>query len=151
MEHGNIISPEDQPIGETQEAISEMAALLIKDIDARELGDPRFAASPKEAGIILNKGKTHVSDLMKVGTLRSYLDGKHRRVTLKSVYEYLRTLAKASYPVGAPAAKVRSPLSQFQKKRREPTPAELEGLRKGRVRMSRQAAERRRQREEASA
>jgi hypothetical protein len=151
MEPTDLTSREDQPVGETQEAISEMAALLIKDIDAREDREDRFSCSPKVAGEILDKGKTHVAELTKPGgPLRSYLDGKHRRITMQSIFDYLRELAKASYPVGGPAAKVRSPMAQFQK-RREPTPAELEGLRKGRERMSREAQERRRQREEASA
>jgi hypothetical protein len=151
MEHGNTNSPEGQPIGATQKKISEMAALLIRDIDAREARDGRFSASRKEVQIILGKGKTHVIKLEADGVLRSYLDGKHRRISMQSVYEYLRDLAKASYPVGAPAAKVRSPLSQFKKKRREPTQAELNALARGRERMSREAAERRRRREEASA
>jgi excisionase family DNA binding protein len=66
------------------------------------LDDPDIKAmrvvSPAEAAAILRCGPTHLSELVRDGALRSYLDGTARRIFLESIFEYQRTQPIAPEP-----------------------------------------------------
>ena len=71
------------------------------------------------------------------GILRTYLDGASVRITSESLYRHLVELASV------PIRKVRQPATRFQRKHRDPTPQELEALKRANAARKREAAERR--------
>jgi excisionase family DNA binding protein len=55
-----------------------------------------IAVSPREAARLLSIGESRVYSLMRAGELRSYSDGRARRILLESVHDYVaRQLATA--------------------------------------------------------
>ena len=89
-------------------------------------------------------GQTTQLGKEKRGLLRTYTDGASVRITTQSLYEHLIELASV------PIRKVRQPAARFQRKRRQPTEAELAGLRLGNERRKRAAAARKTQQAEDS-
>jgi hypothetical protein len=55
-----------------------------KEVDARAL-----VVDPDTAGVMLDKSKDGVYDLLRCGELESYLDGKSRRITVASIKRYI--------------------------------------------------------------
>jgi hypothetical protein len=80
-----------------------------------------------EAGI----GPTKEAELEAAGIFEAYAANSRIRVTSRSIARYRLANAILSRPVDGPPLKIRQPKARFQKRRREPTPAELAGLRKG--------------------
>ena len=92
------------------------------DIRAREAADKRISLSRKEC---MTEGGWGASSqrLKEQGALHRFLDGSSVRITTRSFYAHLIALANA------PPRQGRKPSgTSFQKKKRQPTPAELDGL-----------------------
>jgi excisionase family DNA binding protein len=55
-----------------------------------------LAVSPKEAWHLLGCGNSRGYDLLAAGELESYVDGRNRRITMRSIKSYIeRRLAEA--------------------------------------------------------
>jgi hypothetical protein len=94
------------------------------DIRTREAADKRVSLSRKEC--MTEGGWGASSQRVKEQTaLHRYLDGSSVRITARSFYQHLIDLANAPARQGR---KVSS--TSFQKKKRQPTPAELDGLKR---------------------
>jgi hypothetical protein len=109
----------------------------VADIKAKWAADPSASKSRRDCMLIGGWGQTTQLEKEKRGVLRTYTDGASVRVTTQSLYEHLIELASV------PIRKVRQPAARFQRKRRQPTEAELTGLRLGNERRKREAAARR--------
>jgi len=65
-----------------------------------------LAVSPRQACVLLNVGLTRLYELLGSGELESYLDGRSRRITMRSIRRRIKRLLKDS---GAePARKTRA-------------------------------------------
>lgn len=106
----------------------------VADIKAKWAADPSASKSRRQCMEIGGWGQTTQIAKEKRGVLRTYLDGASVRVTSKSLYRHLVELASV------PIHKVRRPAARFQRKRRNPTEAELEGLRRANAARKREAA-----------
>lgn len=53
--------------------------------DSRVAADEPFGVSPKRTCILLDCGMTHVYALLGAGELESYLEGRHRKITMRSI------------------------------------------------------------------
>jgi hypothetical protein len=51
-----------------------------------------LAVSPRKACILLDCGLTHLFELLKRGELESYLDGRSRKITTRSVHDHQQRL-----------------------------------------------------------
>jgi hypothetical protein len=116
----------------------------IADILARQAADRRVTLSRRECQ--LEGGWAQSSQILKEnqGLLRHFVDGSRVRVTSQSFYEHLLALARAA------PKKVRMPATRFAR-RRDPTPAELDGLKRGNDRRAREARKRRESKAAAAA
>jgi excisionase family DNA binding protein len=61
---------------------------------------PPLAVPPLEAARLLSLGVSRVYALMRDGELRSYIDGRSRRVTMASLHGYIARQLAASDSVG---------------------------------------------------
>ena len=111
----------------------------VDDIKAKQAADPSASKSRRQCMEIGNWGQTTQLEKEKRGILRSYTDGASVRITTQSLYEHLIELASA------PVRKVRQPSARFQRKRRDPTPQELEALKRANAARKRAAAARKSQ------
>ena len=111
----------------------------VDDIKAKQAADPSASKSRRQCMEIGNWGQTTQLEKEKRGILRSYTDGASVRITTQSLYEHLIELASA------PVRKVRQPAARFQRKRRDPTPQELEALKRANAARKRAAAARKSQ------
>jgi hypothetical protein len=124
-------------------------------IDAAEASDPRFYLPKLAIKALLGVGDTAAEDLLNGGPIDSVIVGNRRMGMKPSAYEYMRTIARASYePDGVTPLKVRQPKSMFRKQPRPRTENELRGLAKGNEKrrleaQQRRAAERRAAKESA--
>jgi hypothetical protein len=109
----------------------------VDDIKAKWAADPSASKSRRQCMEIGNWGQTTQIAKERRGVLRTYTDGTSVRITTQSLYEHLIELASA------PVRKVRQPVARFRHKRRDPTEAELEGLRRGNERRRLEAEQRR--------
>jgi hypothetical protein len=66
----------------------------------------RLAVSPRRAWHMLGCGNTHGYALLAAGKLESYLDGRSRRITMRSIHRYIadRLADTSSTPISAPTA-----------------------------------------------
>jgi hypothetical protein len=112
---------------------SATAILILADIDAKEAADSRFAIKRRAVCEMLDVSMSRVISLEAKGELRSFLEGSERRITVASVYDRLRRLARLAHPASGAAPKGRPSPGQARKPKpvRPRTPQELEGLRKG--------------------
>jgi hypothetical protein len=113
--------------------------LAVADIKAKWAADPSASKSRRQCMEIGGWGQTTQLEKEKRGVLRTYTDGASVRVTTKSLYEHLIELASV------PIRKVRQPAARFQRKRRDPTPQELEALKRANAARKRAAAARKSQ------
>jgi hypothetical protein len=90
-----------------------------------------LSVSRAECMLIFGHGMTRQILIEKAGEVESFLDGANRRISTASICRRLIALAILSHPVDGPELKARQPAKRYAKRRREPTPAELEGLRRG--------------------
>ena len=90
--------------------------------------DPRFGMRRKEAMAIFGIGLTRMMTLEADGEVQTYLDGANRMITVDSVYIRQIALLLMAHPLTGDPPKARLPAKRYTKRRREPTPAELEGL-----------------------
>jgi hypothetical protein len=109
----------------------------VDDINAKWAADPSASKSRRQCMEAGAWGLTTQIAKERRGVLRTYTDGASVRITTQSLYEHLVELASA------PVRKVRQPVTRFQRKRRDPTEAELEGLRRGNERRRLEAEQRR--------
>jgi len=109
----------------------------VDDIKAKWAADPSASKSRRDCMLIGSWGQTTQLEKEKRGLLRTYTDGASVRITTQSLYEHLIELASV------PVRKVRQPAARFRRKRRQPTEAELAGLRLGNERRRREATTRR--------
>jgi hypothetical protein len=116
-------------------AVTENLAVL--DIKAKWAADPSASKSRKDCMAVGGWGQTTQLEKEKRGVLRTYTDGASVRVTTQSLYEHLIELASV------PARKLRQPAARFRRKRRDPTPQELDALKRANAARKREAAERR--------
>ena len=115
---------------------SAAPATAVADIKAKWAADPSASKSRRQCMEIGGWGQTTQISKEKRGVLRTYLDGASVRVTSESLYRHLVELASV------PIRKVRQPAARFQRQRRQPTEAELAGLRLANERRKREAAAR---------
>jgi hypothetical protein len=108
----------------------------VADIKAKWAIDPSASKSRRDCMLIGGWGQTTQLEKEKRGVLRTYTDGTSVRVTTQSLYEHLIQLASV------PIRKVRQPAARFQRKRRDPSPQELEALRRANEVRKREAAAR---------
>ena len=108
----------------------------VADIKAKWAADPSASKSRRQCMEIGGWGQTTQLEKEKRGVLRTYLDGASVRVTSESLYRHLVELASV------PIRKVRQPAARFQRKRRDPTPQELEALKRANAARKREAAAR---------
>jgi hypothetical protein len=109
----------------------------VTDIKAKWAADPSASKSRRQCMEIGGWGQTTQLEKEKRGVLRTYLNGASVRITSESLYRHLVELASV------PIRKVRQPAARFQRKRRDPTPQELEALKRANAARKRAAAERR--------
>jgi excisionase family DNA binding protein len=65
-------------------------------------GDLAIVVSPSRAALMLDCGEARLYELLKAGELRSYKDGKSRKILVASVHAYIeRKLAEAAAAVAA--------------------------------------------------
>jgi hypothetical protein len=96
------------------------------DIRAVEAADLRKSLSRLQCQTEGGWGASSQRLKERAGVLHRYLDGSSVRITAKSFYAHLIDLANA------PARQGRKPsVTSFQRKKRQPTPAELDGLKRG--------------------
>jgi hypothetical protein len=123
--------------------MSSAAAAIVADIRARAEHEVRVAVPRQVSQEMQHIGPSRQIELENAGELRSYLDGSRRLVTTASIYARLIRRAIESHPLEGPPAKVRQPSTRYQRQRRQPSEAELTGLRLGNERRKREAAARR--------
>jgi hypothetical protein len=123
--------------------MSPAAQAVVNDIISRAERDIRVAVPRAVACEMQHIGSSREIELENAGVLLSYLDGSRRLITTASIYARLIRLAIESHPLDGPSVRVRRPSTRYQRRRREPTLAELEGLRKGNERRKREAEARR--------
>jgi hypothetical protein len=116
--------------------------IIMRAIDWR-LREPRFGIPRKEGMALFGHELTRQLAIETAGELQTFLDGGRRLITADSIAIRMIALALLSHPVDGPALKVRLPPGRYQKRRREPTPAELEGLKRGNERRREEAQKRR--------
>ena len=109
----------------------------VDDIKAKWAADPSASKSRRQCMEAGAWGLTTQIAKERRGVLRTYTDGASVRITTQSLYEHLVELASA------PVRKVRQPVTRFQRKRRDPTPQELEALKRANAARKREAAARR--------
>jgi hypothetical protein len=88
-------------------------------------------------------GSTKELELEAAGVFEAYNDGARVGVSSRSIVRRRIALAILSHPVGGPQPKIRQPSARHQKRPRERTPAEIEGLRRGNAQRAEQAQKRR--------
>lgn len=93
----------------------------------------------REAGV----GPTKGDQLEAAGVFEAYVAGSRVRITSRSIARYRLALAILSHPTDGPRLKIRQPSERYQKRARERTEAELEGLRRGNEQRAEQARRRR--------
>jgi hypothetical protein len=123
--------------------MSPAAAAIVADIKARAEREVCVAVPRQVSQEMQHIGPSRQIELENAGELRSYLDGSRRLVTTASIYARLIRRAIESHPVDGPPARVRRPSTRYQRHRRQPTPQELEGLKRGNERRKREAEARR--------
>jgi hypothetical protein len=106
----------------------------VADIKAKWAADPSASKSRRQCMEIGGWGQTTQIAKEKRGVLRTYLDGASVRITSESLYRHLVELASV------PIRKVRQPAARFQRKRRAPTPQELDALKRANAARKREAA-----------
>jgi hypothetical protein len=124
------------------EGVSQAAAAIIGPLYERAANDPRIGVSRRVSCEMQGIGMSQHILLERRGELHSYLDGAARRITTASIYARLTRLAIASNPVDGARVTVRHPPTQWrssERPKRRPTPAELDGLRRGNERRHREA------------
>ena len=92
---------------------------------------------------IANLGPTKVGELGAAGVFEEYADGSRIRITSRSIARRRIALAILSHPANGPRPKIREPSARYQKRPRERTPQEREGLRIGNERRREEARQRR--------
>jgi hypothetical protein len=122
-------------VNDDRRALAENPALA--DILARWARDPSAAKSRRECMAIGGWKMTTQLQKEKRGLLHTFVDGGTVRITTVSLFEHLADLARA------PVRKARRPASGFKRKKRTPTPQELDALRRGNERRAREAEQRR--------
>jgi hypothetical protein len=108
----------------------QIQAEVIRTIEQRR-SDPRYGTRRKEAMALFGIGLTRMMAIEAAGEVQTYLDGASRMITLDSVVIRQIALLLLAHPLSGAAPKARLPAARYQKRRREPTPQELEGLRIG--------------------
>ena len=73
-------------------------------------------------------GPTRQIALEESGELESWLDGVLRRISTPSFCKRLIAVALTTYPLDGPELKARQPSARYQKRRRNPTPQEIDAL-----------------------
>ena len=68
-----------------------------------------LAVPPRVAWHLLGCGNTHGYELLAAGELESYLDGRSRRITMRSIKAYIARRLTAAAKVGAPTEAVLQP------------------------------------------
>ena len=104
---------------------------------------PSFSLTRREEQALSGHGATRQQSLEESGVLVSYADGSIRRITTRSIARRQIALAILSHPIDGPTLKIRQPSARFKPRRREPTPQELEGLRRGNAKRAEEARKRR--------
>jgi hypothetical protein len=99
------------------------------------------AEGHREAGVAQTKGL----GLEAAGVFEAYAVGSRIRITSRSIARYRLANAILSHPADGPPTKIRQPAARYQKRPRERTPQELEGLRKGNEGRALEAARKRRE------
>ena len=107
--------------------MSAKAAAIVADIKRRQAADSRVMLTRRQCQQEGNWGPTSQIAKENAGALDSVLDGSVRKITAASFYRHLIELAIRSHPPAGPV-KARQPAARYQKRRREPSPAELEAL-----------------------
>jgi hypothetical protein len=123
--------------------MSPAARAIVNDIVGRAERDVRVAVPRAVAQEMQHIGPSRQIELENEGELTTYLDGSRRLVLITPIYARLIRLALASHPLDGPSVRVRQPSTRYQRRRREPTPREIEGLKKGNERRKREAEARR--------
>ena len=121
--------------------MSAKAAAIVADIKRRQAADSRVMLTRRQCQQGGNWGPTSQIAKENAGDLDSVLDGSVRKITAASFYRHLIELAIRSHPPAGPV-KARQPAARYQKHRREPTPQELEGLRRGNAKRAAEAKQR---------
>ena len=94
----------------------------MNSIPSTGLGDEeRLAVSPRRAWHMLGCGNTHGYALLAAGKLESYLDGRSRRITMRSIHRYIaeRLAETNGATVSAPIASRPHPRGRPRKARAE--------------------------------
>ncbi|HZZ21487.1 MAG TPA: hypothetical protein VFE60_02430 [Roseiarcus sp.] len=76
-------------------------------------------------------GPSREIQLEESGAIDAYNEGSIKRISTRSIARHGIMQALLSHPLNAPPAKIRQPAARYQKRPRERTPQESEGLRKG--------------------
>jgi hypothetical protein len=109
---------------------------VVADIRARQKADRRASLSRKDCQLEGGWGQSTQIAKENQNLLRRYVDGSRIRITSQSFYEHLLALASAA------PKKVRMPATRFAR-HRDPTPAELDGLKRGNEARAKEARRRR--------
>jgi hypothetical protein len=130
--------------------MSPAARAAVNDIVSRAERDNRVAVPRAVSQEMQHIGSSRQIELENEGKLTTYLDGSRRLVLVTSIYARLIKLVLESYPLDKPAKRVRRPTTRFTRKRRPPTPAELEGLQRGNAKRAEEARARREAKQSAT-
>jgi hypothetical protein len=121
--------------------LSAGARPLVADFCAAFVAEPGPVTPRVGACARLKIGPTQEIKYEHAGLIDSLLFGSVRRVSVASIYRLLILKAIASHPVDGPPARARLPAGRYTRKprelapkdqlRRQPTPRELDALRRG--------------------
>jgi hypothetical protein len=87
------------------EAMSGKAAAIVADIRSQQARDLRVTVLRRDAMAMIGVGESRLIELERLGKLRSFLDVGVRRITTRSIYDYLCERAVVAHPAGADEVK----------------------------------------------
>jgi excisionase family DNA binding protein len=67
--------------------------------------DEQLVVSPRRAAVLLDSGVTYVYELMSAGELESYREGRHRKITVRSIRARIERKLAEPEPETSPMAK----------------------------------------------
>jgi hypothetical protein len=122
------MSDTPDPFAGLPEPISERARTIIRALLEQQAADPRISVSRQDCMKIVPVGLSKQIALEESGEYHTFVDGGTRRILVSSIYARMVRQIMATYPVDGPPAKAREVATRFKKRRRAPTPNELQGL-----------------------
>jgi hypothetical protein len=85
------------PPVDLRDDLPDAARKAIVKLRRQQNDDSRIVVAPREAGVMLSRGRTTIAKLINHGDLLVVLDGQDQRVLTESIYDLLVARVRASY------------------------------------------------------